>query len=541
MIGGNGVAEAANGAARSDEIIARAQRLLTNGYPPVPVLGHDAPAEVVIDGKTRRQTPGKQPHGGLWHDKEKAIYGATPASIAAWSRRRGIENCTNLGIACGVIVCLDIDVYEPDLAERVEALARQRLGSTALVRVGQWPKRALVYRIAGGPLTKVQTPELLKGEHKAKVEVLGQGQMLVAFGTHPATRAPYKWTGVTPETLPAAELPTVTEEQVETFVRAAEALLRAHGYRTRCEIEAEQTRQEPRPKPAAAKATSDASPFRAVNQAALQNLDAWVPHLFPSGAYKDGRGVWRVPSSALGRDREEDLSIAPSGIVDFGEHDMGDPRAGKRTPIDLVIEHGGAPDPLEAARWLADRLGRRLEDFGFEAPKAKKRSRERSPAPEEVSVTAAGNRPLIRIAGGRLHEQAEEAERHLAVATHANPARGVYVRGSMLVRAARLKGEKTGHGIARPVGSLVLVPAEADYLRGRLTEICRWERFDKKAQEWVPADAHEVTIKSLLAAMPWEQLPGLTGIIEAPTLRPDGSLLDKPGCGFRRSRPGIPI
>jgi putative DNA primase/helicase len=29
--------------------------------------------------------------------------------------------------------------------------------------------------------------------------------------------------------------------------------------------------------------------------------------------------------------------------------------------------------------------------------------------------------------------------------------------------------------------------------------------------------------------MPWEQLPGLTGIIEAPTLRPDGSLLTKPG------------
>jgi hypothetical protein len=193
----------------ADEIIARAQRVHANGYLPVPVLRHDAPAEIVINGQRRKQSPGKQPHGRIWSYKEDYVYRATPASIARWRQFPGIADHTNLGIACGVIACVDIDVYDVDLAERVEALARQLLGSTALVRVGQWPKRALVYRIAGGPLAKVQTPEFLKGEFKAKVEVLGQGQQFVAFGIHPATRAPYEWAGVTPETLPAAELPTV--------------------------------------------------------------------------------------------------------------------------------------------------------------------------------------------------------------------------------------------------------------------------------------------------------------------------------------------
>ena len=98
-----------------------------------------------------------------------------------------------------------------------------------------------------------------------------------------------------------------------------------------------------------------------MNDAALAAPERWVPALFGAGAYCDTRGVWRVPSSAVGRDREEDISISPAGIVDFGEHDMGDPKRGKRTAIDLVMEHGGAADASAAARWLADQLGIEIE------------------------------------------------------------------------------------------------------------------------------------------------------------------------------------
>ena len=94
-----------------------------------------------------------------------------------------------------------------------------------------------------------------------------------------------------------------------------------------------------------------------------------MPALFGAGAYCDARGVWRVPSSAVGRDREEDISISPAGIVDFGEHDMGDPKRGKRTAIDLVMEHGGAADASAAARWLADQLGIEIEIRSTRKPK----------------------------------------------------------------------------------------------------------------------------------------------------------------------------
>jgi hypothetical protein len=145
---------------------------------------------------------------------------------------------------------------------------------------------------------------------------------------------------------------------VRAFVAAAEALLRANGYRTRAEQQA-----PPERGPGERVAGDDL--FRRVNEAALQNLGAWVPALFGSGAYKDRHDVWRVPSSALRRGREEDLSIAPHGIVDFGEHDMGEKRQGRRTAIDLVLEHGGASTPLEAAWWLAERL--QIDDVRFSA------------------------------------------------------------------------------------------------------------------------------------------------------------------------------
>jgi hypothetical protein len=64
-------------------LVARARRCLANGYRPVPVLRHDAPAAVERGGKTVRQSPGKQPHGALWADKEQSVYNASDEDVTA--------------------------------------------------------------------------------------------------------------------------------------------------------------------------------------------------------------------------------------------------------------------------------------------------------------------------------------------------------------------------------------------------------------------------------------------------------------------------
>lgn len=106
--------------------------------------------------------------------------------------------------------------------------------------------------------------------------------------------------------------------------------------------------------------------FRQVNDRALANLDKWVPSVFgPDASYQKGTGAWRVSSHALGRSLEEDLSLAPTGIVDFGVHDMGDARNGKRTPIDILLEYGHAPFARDAAFMLCELTGVSPSEMGW--------------------------------------------------------------------------------------------------------------------------------------------------------------------------------
>ena len=95
------------------------------------------------------------------------------------------------------------------------------------------------------------------------------------------------------------------------------------------------------------------SNWHKLNDLAMRNLSVWVPVLFPEAVERNGG--YRVSSASLGRALQEDLSIAPTGIKDFGTHDIGDPRQGKRTPIDLVMEWKGL-DKFKAFEWLTAAL-----------------------------------------------------------------------------------------------------------------------------------------------------------------------------------------
>jgi Protein of unknown function (DUF3987) len=108
------------------------------------------------------------------------------------------------------------------------------------------------------------------------------------------------------------------------------------------------------------------SPTQKLNDLALANMKAWVPEIFPKA--RPYHGGYRVSSADLGRDLQEDLSIVPDGIKDWGVHDLDDPLDGKRTPVHLVMEHVFEVPIEEIARrenvaefqqacdWLRERL-----------------------------------------------------------------------------------------------------------------------------------------------------------------------------------------
>jgi len=100
-------------------------------------------------------------------------------------------------------------------------------------------------------------------------------------------------------------------------------------------------------------APSGGDDFKRVNDAALQALDAWVPEILPKARRSASTGGYRVASKDLGRQLEEDLSITPEGIMDFGEEQG-------YTAIDLVMRWSSSTTPKDALHWLAGRIGVQL-------------------------------------------------------------------------------------------------------------------------------------------------------------------------------------
>ena len=159
-----------------------AERLLDNGYAPLPIV------------------PGaKRPAPTRW-----STVTLDRACIRDW-----VDSFPEhgIGLRTGHLVGLDIDELDADRAHEVQRLAELRFGKT-LVRVGQWPKRLLVYR------TDAPFPKMKVG----KVEILGAGQQFVAFGLHAATGRPYYWVDETPLDICLEDVPTIDHEAAAAYL-----------------------------------------------------------------------------------------------------------------------------------------------------------------------------------------------------------------------------------------------------------------------------------------------------------------------------------
>ena len=166
-----------------------ALRLLENGYEPLPILPLS-----------------KKPVLRRW-----STISIDVASVEQWARQYA---GAGVGLRTGTLVGIDVDLIDPDLAHHVAQLVRDRLGAT-LVRVGQWPKRLLLYR-TDAPFAKMSLPG---------IEVLASGQQLVAFGIHPGTNQPYYWLDDTPLDVPLDALPLVDRRMCEDLLGEVAALL----------------------------------------------------------------------------------------------------------------------------------------------------------------------------------------------------------------------------------------------------------------------------------------------------------------------------
>jgi hypothetical protein len=268
---------------------------------------------------------------GLSNWQRRFLHRVPPAS----ERARWGKGDSGIGVITGPAshgtVALDIDTDDPAIMAAITGV----VPPTPIKKRGAKGETLFYY----GPTIDKSMSWNIDG-HRV-VDLIGPGRQTVLPPTiHPDTCQPYVWTGSdTLEDVTPNELPELTAD----IVARVSAVLAPFGYQA---AESHTVRGN---------GGDDDSPHRQLNEAALANLDAWVPALGLYRCHRTRLGFEAVPMwrpSTTGRSPEKrhlNLKIVPAGIRDFGA-DQG------YTPLDLVM--AALCCELQGAwQFLSERLG----------------------------------------------------------------------------------------------------------------------------------------------------------------------------------------
>ena len=142
----------------------------------------------------------------------------------------------------------------------------------------------------------------------------------------------------------------------------------------------------------------------------------------------------------------------------------------------------------------------------------------RMDAPECVTAP-----PLrtIQVIAGELPRVVDDAE--LALLEQCSD---LYQRAGSIVRPAMVRIEVAD---GRQIEGVRLVMVKKHHLAERLTAAAKWVKFDGRSQDFVPMDAPLKVAETYAAREGLWKLRTLAGVVNAPTLRADGSILDQHG------------
>ncbi len=198
--------------------------------------------------------------------------------------------------------------------------------------------------------------------------------------------------------------------------------------------------------------------------------------------------------------------------------------------VALIMEHTRNLPGTEDWNWRQEERSLRGMIRDFEV-KLKAKGREPEPVSLEDAQKArkekkqkaveSENLPVVKVHAGELPDIAKRAEELLIEADAA-----IYSRGGILVRPI-IETADASHGRKTKVARLVaIVPV---YLRNRLGQIARWQRYDKRAKDYLPIDVPSEVAPIILASEGEWKFPTIAGVITTQTMRPDGTILDQAG------------
>jgi hypothetical protein len=324
-------------------------------------------------------------------------------------------------------------------------------------------------------------PEGLSLRNSVKTRIAGMdvradgGQVVFVGSIHPDTKQPYCWApGLSPREVDLAPLPPNVLELL---------------------------RQRERTVPKFTLLRSNDGTDQRVSNYAQAAIDGEVVNVL-SAVEGNRNDTLNKAAFALGQ-------LVTGGSLD-GE--------GVRAALRDAAHRVGLPD-AEAAKTIESGL-----DAGMKEPRE-------VPAPAAPPASAfvnpsnkpeVDNRASIYIYAGWIHRAADQAE---DILKSQRPAL-FYQRGSWLVRVTMLPEAGVGRIIQRkPIIQEVSAAAIVDVL----TRLVRFERFDQRTEQYFVVDCPERLAQTLLSRAGDWRLQTLVGVIDAPTLRHDGSVLCIPG------------
>jgi hypothetical protein len=149
------------------------------------------------------------------------------------------------------------------------------------------------------------------------------------------------------------------------------------------------------------------------------------------------------------------------------------------------------------------------------------RSRKHAAAGGGAAPPGAATWPQIFLRAGELPRVVDEAEDALLLL-----GREMYQRGGLIVRPVQ---SKLLGADDREVTGWQLIPVVRPHLVETLCCAAQFFKYDARAKGFVVTDAPEVVAETYLTRRGRWRLPVLTGIVNTPFLRADGSICERPG------------
>jgi len=187
------------------------RRSIDNGYSAIPILPRGKrPGYHALDGTVVAITQWEH-----WCTEPPDQY-----AVDLWS---SLE--CGVGIACGSVIGVDIDILDADIAESFEADVLRITGvKEAPTRTGRAPKRLLMYRAVDAIASQNMPPWWIDKAAGVKygMEILSHGRQFVSYGIHPDTAREYVWRDGSPADTPVDELPEISAAQIELIAQRYE-------------------------------------------------------------------------------------------------------------------------------------------------------------------------------------------------------------------------------------------------------------------------------------------------------------------------------